>query len=230
MITAVLFDIDGTLVDSVDLHAAAWAETFAKYGKQVDFHDVRRQIGKGSDQLLPVFFSPTELQAFGKALAKERSDLFRRAYLPRVKAFSQTRELCERITRDGKHIALASSAQADEVAAYKKLARIEDLLDGETSAEDVEQSKPHPDIFAAALTEVGNPPVTEVIVVGDTPYDAEAAGKLNLRTIGVLSGGWTEEELRRAGCVAIYRDPADLLAHYEESPLGKEPVVNSVRP
>ena len=106
--------------------------------------------------------------------------------------------------------------------AYKQLARIEDLLAGETSADDVEKSKPHPDIFAAALKEVGNPPVTEVIVVGDTPYDAEAAGKLNLRTIGVLCGGWTEEELRRAGCVAIYRDPADLLARYDESPLAHE--------
>jgi phosphoglycolate phosphatase-like HAD superfamily hydrolase len=116
------------------------------------------------------------------------------------------------------------------VAAYKKLARIEDLLDGETSAEDVEQSKSHPDIFAAALTEVGNPPVEDILVVGDTPYGAEAAGKLQLRTIGVLCGGWTEEEVRRAGCVAIYRDPADLLAHYEESPLGKEPVVSSGRP
>ena len=224
MIAAVLFDIDGTLVDSVDLHAAAWAETFEQYGKKVDFHDVRRQIGKGSDQLLPVFFSPTELQAFGTALEKERSDLFTRAYLPWVRGFTQTLELFERLTQDGKHIALASSAKADKVAAYKKLARIEDLLDGETSAEDVAKSKPHPDIFAAALTEVGNPPVAEVLVVGDTPYDAEATGKLQLRTIGVLCGGWTEEELRRAGCVAIYRDPADLLAHYAESPLGTEPV------
>ena len=219
MITAVLFDVDGTLVDSVDLHAAAWAETFEKYGKKVEFHAVRRQIGKGSDQLLPIFFSSTELQAFGQALERDRSDLFRRKYLPHVRGFSHTRELCKRLTQDGKQIALASSAKADEVATYKKLARIEDLLDGETSAEDVAQSKPHPDIFAAALKKVGNPPVEEVIVVGDTPYDVEAAGKLQLRTIGVLCGGWTEEALRRAGCVAIYRDPADLLAHYEASPL-----------
>jgi phosphoglycolate phosphatase-like HAD superfamily hydrolase len=189
--------------------------------KKVDFHDVRWQNGKGSDQLLPVFFSPTERKAFGKALEKDRSDLFRCESLPRVRGFAQTRELCERITWDGKHIALASSAQADEWAAYKKLARIEDLLDGDTSAEDVEQSKPHPDIFAAALTEVGHPPVAEVLVMGDTPYDAKAAGKLQLRTIGVLCGGWTEEEWRRVGCVPIYRDPADLLAHYEESPLGE---------
>jgi len=103
----------------------------------------------------------------------------------------------------------------------KKLARIEDLIEVETSADDAEKSKPHPDIFAAALKELGNPPVEEILVVGDTPYDAEAAGKMNLRTIGFLCGGWSEEELRHAGCVAIYRDPADLLARYEESPLTK---------
>ena len=217
--TTVLFDIDGTLVDSVDLHAAAWAATFAKYGKKVEFQDVRRQIGKGSDQLLPIFFSPTELQEFGEQLEKERSALFKRDYLPHVKAFPKTRELFERIKQDGKHIALASSAKKDELKVYSQLARIEDLLDGETSAEDVAQSKPQPDIFAVALKKVGNPPVENAMVVGDTPYDVEAAGKLQLRTIGVLCGGWTEEALRRAGCVAIYRDPADLLAHYEASPL-----------
>jgi len=219
VITVVIFDIDGTLVDSVDLHAEAWAVTFAKYGKQIDVNTVRRQIGKGSDQLLPVFFSPAELSQFGKQLEQERSALFKRDYLPRVKAFPQTRELCERIKQDGKQIALASSAKEDEIKVYKQLARIEDLLTGETSSEDVAQSKPHPDIFAAALKQMGNPPAEDAIVVGDTPYDAQAAGKIQLRTIGVLCGGWREEVLRQAGCVAIYRDPADLLAHYDTSPL-----------
>ena len=219
MITVVIFDIDGTLVDSVDLHAEAWAVTFAKYGKQIDVNTVRRQIGKGSDQLLPVFFSPAELSQFGKQLEQERSALFKRDYLPRVKAFPQTRELCERIKQDGKQIALASSAKEDELKVYKQLARVADLLTGETSSEDVAQSKPHPDIFAAALKQVGNPPAEDTIVVGDTPYDAQAAGKIQLRTIGVLCGGWREEALRQAGCVAIYRDPADLLAHYDTSPL-----------
>ena len=224
MIKAVLFDIDGTLVDSVDLHAAAWAVTFAKYGKQIDVNTVRRQIGKGSDQLLPVFFSPAELTEFGEQLEQERSALFKRDYLPRVTAFPHTRELFERIKQDGKQIALASSAKEDEVKVYTQLARIADLLTGETSSEDVAQSKPHPDIFAAALKKIGNPPVADAMVVGDTPYDAEAAGKIRLRTIGFLCGGWREEELRNAGCVAIYRDPADLLAHYETSPLAEDTV------
>lgn len=80
------------------------------------------------------------------------------------------------------------------------------------------------------MPKLGNPPVENLLVVGDTPYDAEAAGKLNLRTIGVLCGGWSEEALRKAGCVAISRDPADLLAHYEESPLGRERSTNIGRP
>jgi HAD superfamily hydrolase (TIGR01549 family) len=229
VITVVIFDIDGTLVDSVDLHAAAWAATFEKYGKKIDFKDVRRQIGKGSDQLLPVFFSKKELKEFGEAMEKERSALFKRDYLPRVRGFPKTRELFERLKQEGKHIALASSAKQDELETYKKLARIEDLIEGETSSEDVEQSKPHPDIFAAALTELGNPPREDILVVGDTPYDAEAAGKIHLRTIGVLCGGWTEEELRKAGCVAIYRDPADLLARYEESLLATETSASTAR-
>jgi HAD superfamily hydrolase (TIGR01549 family) len=227
---AVIFDIDGTLVDSVDLHAQAWAATFAKYGKQIAVQDVRRQIGKGSDQLLPVFFSQAELRAFGQAMEQERGELYRREYLPRVTSFPHTRELFERIRHEGMQIALASSAQEAELQVYKRLARIEDLLTGETSADDVEKSKPHPDIFAAALQELGNPPVSDVIVVGDTPYDAEAASKLHLRTIGVLCGGWTAEELRQAGCIAIYRDPADLLARYEESPLAQEPGARTGQP
>jgi HAD superfamily hydrolase (TIGR01509 family) len=225
-----MFDIDGTLVDSVDLHAEAWAATFEKYGKKIDVKDVRRQIGKGSDQLLPVFFSKKELTEFGAEMEKYRGDLFKRDYLPRVKSFPKTRELFERIKQDGKPIALTSSAQEEELGTYKKLARIDDLIAGETSADDVEKSKPHSDIFEVALKELRNPPVEQIIVVGDTPYDAEAAGKINLRTIGLLCGGWTEEELRKAGCVAVYRDPADLLACYEESPLAKETSTSTARP
>ena len=120
MVNAVIFDIDGTLVDSVDLHAEAWAVTFAKYGKQVDVNAVRCQIGKGSDQLLPVFFSPAELAEFGEQREKERSAVFMRAYSPRVKSFLKTRELFERIRQDGKLIVLASSAKAEELTTYKK--------------------------------------------------------------------------------------------------------------
>lgn len=219
MIEAVIFDIDGTLVDSVDLHAQAWQETFNKFGYEVGFDEVRFQIGKGGDQLMPVFLPPDDLQRIGKELEKYRGDLFKEKYLPRVRAFPQVRELFERILGDGKRIALASSAKEDELKVYKELARVEDLVESETSKDDVEKSKPHPDIFQAALAELGGIAAERVIVVGDTQYDAEAAAKIGLHTIGLLCGGFPEEVLRDAGCVAIYRDPAELLARYEESPI-----------
>ena len=217
MIKAVVFDIDGTLVDSVDLHARAWQEAFRRFGREVPFEEVRHQIGKGGDQLMPVFFSREELERFGEEMEKFRGDIYKREYLPRVRAFPRVRELFERIRRDSLRVALASSAKEEELKAYKKIARIEDLVEEETSADDAERSKPHPDIFKAALEQLGGVEADEAIVVGDTPYDAEAAGKAGLRTIGLLCGGFPEEELRAAGCVAIYRDPADLLARYDES-------------
>ena len=219
LIEAVIFDVDGTLVDSVDLHARAWQEAFAHFGKEVSFGRVRSQIGKGGDQLMPVFLSKAELEEFGKELEKYRGELFKREDMPRVRPFPRVRELFERIRRDGKRIALASSAKADELETYKKIARITDLVEEETSKDDADKSKPYPDIFEAALERLGNPPTADVIVVGDTPYDAEAAGKADLRTVGFLCGGFPEEDLRAAGCIRIYRDAADLLARYDESPL-----------
>ena len=219
MIEAVIFDVDGTLVDSVDLHARAWQEAFAHFGKQIPYERVRYQIGKGGDQLMPVFLSKEELEEFGEELEKYRGELYKREYMPRVRAFPRVRELFERIQRDGKRIALASSAKADELKTYKKLAGIEDLVEEETSKDDAEKSKPHPDIFEAALAHLDDPPTSRVIVVGDTPYDAEAAGKAGLKTIGFLSGGFPREDLRAAGCIRIYNDAADLLARYDSSPI-----------
>jgi HAD superfamily hydrolase (TIGR01549 family) len=219
MIEAVIFDIDGTIVDSVDLHAKAWQRTFSKFGKNILLEAIRSQIGKGADQLLPVYFSKQELEQFGEAMEIYRGELFKKEYLPKVKGFPKVRELFQLIKRDKKQIALASSAKKDELKKYKEIAQIDDLIESETSSDNVERSKPCPDIFDAALQQLGNVAPGKVIVVGDTPYDAEAATKANVNSIGLLSGGWTQHQLRRSGCIAIYRDPADLLARYEESPL-----------
>jgi HAD superfamily hydrolase (TIGR01549 family) len=224
VIQAVVFDVDGTLVDSVDLHAESWRVALEKFGKRVTFDEVRRQIGKGADQLMPVFLSKEEFARFGGELDDYRSGLFKRDYLPRVKGFPKVRELFQRLKRDNKKVALASSAKGEELDSYKRIARIDDIVKTETSSDDAERSKPYPDIFQAALASLPGVAIEEIVVIGDTPYDAEAASKAKLRTIGFLCGGWKEEELRRAGCIAVYRDPADLLANYEASPLTVTPV------
>ena len=124
MIEAVIFDIDGTIIDSVDGHTKAWQAAFQKYGKPLSYDKIRGQIGKGGDQLMPVFLSKDELNEFGEELDKYRAQLFKREYLPHVKPFPKVRQLFERIRQDGKKIMLASSAKEDELESYKKIARL----------------------------------------------------------------------------------------------------------
>lgn len=217
---AVIFDIDGTLLDSVDLHAAAWQEALTHFGHPVTFEAVRQQIGKGGDQLLPVFLTEEEIKEIGQDLEEYRSRLFKEQYLPKVKPFPRVRELFEAVLGHRQKVALASSARGDELKHYERIAGIEDLVQVETSSADAERSKPHPDIFEAALERLGSGiPKEEVIVVGDSPHDAEAAKNAGLRSIGVLCGGFSEKTLTDAGCVAIYQGPADLLQNYDQSPL-----------
>lgn len=222
MIKAVIFDVDGTLVDSNRLHVQAWLDAFSHFGKEVEYETLCEQMGKGGDQLMPVFCSQEELDRFGSELEEHRTELFTRDFLPRVRPFPKVRELFERIKADGMFIALASSAKEEELERHKKSLRIEDLLETATSADDAERSKPHPDIFQAALEGIGDVEPEESVVVGDTPYDVIAAAKAGMRTIGLLSGGFREEDLRAAGAVEIYRDVADLLERYDESLLTTE--------
>ena len=219
MVKAVIFDIDGTLIDSVDLHAAAWREALRHFGHDQPFDEVRAQIGKGGDLLMAALLPEDEVRRRGKEIEEYRLEFFKQEYLPRVKPFPMIRELLERIKADGKRIALASSARKQELERYKQIASVEDLIDAETSSDDAEKSKPHPDIFEAALERLRGIEALGAIAVGDTPYDAQAAGTIGLRTIGLLCGGWPVAELRGAGCIAIDRDPADLLRHYDQSPL-----------
>ena len=221
MVAAVIFDVDGTLVDTVDEHAKAWQRTFAHFGHEIDFAAIRSQIGKGGDQLMPVFLPHDEVERHGKDIENYRLALFKRDYLPHVRGFPQVRELFERTISAGKHIALASSAKGEELEAYKKAANIADLVDEETSSDDAARSKPHPDIFEAALARLKLPP-ERAVVVGDSPYDAEAAGKAGMKTIGVLCGGFPEADLRQAGATQVFGDPADLLANFKRSLISME--------
>jgi HAD superfamily hydrolase (TIGR01509 family) len=223
--SAVIFDVDGTLVDSVDLHARAWQDVFREYGREVPFEDVRYQIGKGGDQLMPVFFSVDELRKFGEEMQQRRTRIYRERYMKQVRPFDGVRPLFERIKRDGKRIALASSADQEDFDFNMKLLHIGDLVDGATTSQDAARSKPFPDIFEAALAKLDGARAGDTVAVGDTHYDAEAAVQIGLRTVGVLCGGFPEQDLREAGCIEIWKDPADLLANYERSALHRNGTV-----
>ena len=215
---AILFDIDGTLLDSVDLHARAWREAFLAFGKDIAFDVVRSQIGKGGDQLLPVFLSPAELAASGKEIERWRSDWWKLRYMHEVKPFPGVRPLFAAVRSRGWTPVLASSAKEDELSFYVQVLQVGDLIEGSTSKDDVARSKPHPDIFAAALDRVPPADRPGSWVVGDSPWDALAASRLGLPVLGVRCGGFPEDELRKAGARPIFDGPADLLAHLDRSP------------
>ncbi len=217
----VLFDIDGTLVDSVDLHAQAWKEAFARFGREIPYDAIRTQIGKGGDQLLPWFLSPTDVAGYGAELDAWRGEHYRREYLPLVRPLPRARQLIQRVRRDGARVGLATSCERRELAVYVGVLGVGDLVDAAISADDVDRSKPFPDVFLLCLARLGVP-AHRAVAVGDSPYDAEAAGRAGVLTVGVLCCGFDSDELRGAGCVALYHDPSDLLARYDGSPLAGE--------
>ncbi|WP_437581704.1 HAD family hydrolase [Sorangium sp. So ce887] len=218
-VSAVIFGVDGTILDTVDLHAAAWQQAFGRFGREVSREKLRSHVGKGADQLLPVFLSPEEIGWIGAGIASLHDRIYERELLPGARVFPKVRELFERVAGDGRRIVLASSLPRRELDASTERAGVGDLVSWAVSADDAERSKPRPDILEAALDRLGSVDPREVVLVGDTPSDAEAAAKLGILTVGLLCGGFPEMELVEAGCAALYRDPEDLLARYDASPL-----------
>jgi HAD superfamily hydrolase (TIGR01509 family) len=221
-VLAFIFDIDGTLVDSNELHVDSWDRAFRHFGKEFPREKLRVQIGKGSDQYLPEFLTPKEIDRFGKDLDDYRSDLFKKEYLPKVRPFPKVRELFQRIRDDDKRIVLASSGKKADTKYYIDLLKIDDLIEGYTSGDDAENSKPAPDIFAASLKKLGVISPADALTVGDTRFDIEAAKKAGIKTIAFLCGGTSGVVLREAGAIVIYNDPADFLAHYDERIAGSK--------
>jgi HAD superfamily hydrolase (TIGR01509 family) len=217
---AILFDVDGTLVDTNDLHATAWHEAFRHFGHDVPLADIRWQVGKGGDNLIPALL-PGLGEEERERMEEYRSTLYARDYLPRAMPFPGVRALFERLKEDGMRIVLASSSNADEVHFYLGLIGAEDLVDETTSKDDVAHSKPCPDIFEAALGKLAPLGPEAVIVVGDSPWDMKAAARAGLRAIGFRSGGFPDAALREAGACALFDGPADLLACYSESPFAR---------
>jgi HAD superfamily hydrolase (TIGR01509 family) len=215
---AAIFDLDGTLLDSVDLHAISWHEAFVKFGHEVSFEQARSQIGKGGDKLVPVFLSPEEQNDHGRELEEWRSQRFKNRYLPLIRPFSAVPNLLQRVREAGLRTAVASSAKRDELEQFLEIAGVARLIDKATSSEDVHESKPAPDVFEAVLNNL-KIQGKDAVAIGDSPYDAEAAGKANIRTIGVLCGGFTESSLRQAGCVEVYPGPAAMYCCFDKSSL-----------
>lgn len=229
VIRGALLDNDGTLVLSNDAHAKAWQEALAEHGYDVSYDKLRGLLGMGGDKVLPeVVPGLTDSEGVGKAIMKRRKEIFMEKYASDLQPTTGTRELVEHMQAMGLKLAIASSAQPDELEILLKRAQVDDLLPERTTAEDAKESKPSPDIVAVALERIGMP-ADAVLMLGDTPYDIEAAGKVGVGVIALRCGGFSDDRL--AGARAIYDDPADLLAHYDTSPLAESTrLVETVMP
>jgi len=212
----VILDIDGTLINSNDAHARAWVQALAQFDIYVPFPEVRRLIGMGGDKLLPAVAHIEEASRLGEKISARRSEIFSREHLPQLHAFPKTRELLTKIRAAGMALAVASSAKKAELEPFLRLANVLDLIEGATSSTDAENSKPDPDIVQAALQKL-DLEADRVLMIGDTPYDIEAASRAGIGTIAFRCGGRSDHDL--AGAVAIYDGPADLLARFDASPL-----------
>jgi HAD superfamily hydrolase (TIGR01509 family) len=214
---AILFDIDGTLVDSNDAHAHAWVASFTEHGLTIDFAQVRRCIGMGSDKLMPAVSGIDEDSPAGTAIARRRGEIFVERYLPYLKPFRDAGRLVAELKARGSTIVAASSAKRDELQRLLAIAGADALMDGSTSSDDAARSKPAPDIVRAALKRANAAPA-DAVMIGDTPYDVEASLRAGVAIIGFRCGGWTDQDLQ--GAIAIYDGPWHLLARLDDSPLG----------
>lgn len=215
-VRAVILDVDGTVVDSNDAHAEAWVETLAEFGRGASYLETRRLIGMGGDKLLPELTGVEKDTEEGEQLTERREEIFKERYLGKLEPLPGARALVERLRAEGIEIVVATSAQRDTLVPMLEKAGVPELADSATSASDAEESKPAPDIVAAALEKTGED-AASVVMIGDTPYDVEAAERAGVRIIAVRSGGWDDHDLQ--GAIAVYDHLADLLERWDDSPL-----------
>lgn len=211
----ILFDLDGTLVDSNQFHVLAWGEALHRAGHDFRFRELHDQVGKGADNYVRALL-PDIGEDEAEALSKAHGKLFKQQYLHRVEPFPGARALLERCRASGLRLFFASSASTADVEHYLGLLDARELVEGWTSADDVARSKPCPDIFEAALGQAGVEPA-EALVVGDTPYDIAAARAAGIGTVAVRSGLFADDRL--TGAIAIYDNVAAVLAGFDDSPL-----------
>ena len=216
---AVLLDIDGTLVDSNEAHAAAWSDAFAAHGRHHPPEEIRPLIGKGGDKLLRELASLDHESSEGRKISEERAEIFRKCYLPTLKPTPGAAAFVEWLLESRLTVVVATSAKQEEVKALLTICGAQALVKDATTADDAERSKPDPDILVAALETSGSSP-DRAIMIGDTPYDIEAANRAGLATIAFRCGGWDDAKLQ--GSIAIYDDPRELLDRLGQSPFFTE--------
>lgn len=217
LLKGVLLDIDGTLLDSNDAHAAAFTRAFAEHGLDIPFDHVRPLVGMGSDKLVPSLTGFEHDTREGKAIVERKKGIFEERYLADLKPTPGARALLERLLADGLALVVATSAGGDEMNGLLERAGVADLIHDATSSGDVDNSKPDPDVIGAATKKSKLKP-RDLIMLGDTPYDIEAAGKAGVRTIALRCGGWWDDDALESA-LAIYDDPGDLLAHWPVMPI-----------
>jgi phosphoglycolate phosphatase-like HAD superfamily hydrolase len=214
---AIFFDIDGTLVGSNEFHAMAWDEAFRDHGRHFPKDQIRVQIGKGADMLILTLLPDLD-ERTRKAMSERHREIFQTRYLKQVKAFPHATDLIEILHAKGKKVILASSADKTEVDHYARLLKVGPMLTSTVSNDDVQNSKPAGDIFAAALAQVFPIAASETFAVGDTPYDVESAARSDVKTIALLSGGFSGEILAEAGAPYIYASVKELFDKFHSSP------------
>jgi len=211
----IILDVDGTLIDSNDAHAHSWVWALRQFGHAARYDQVRRLIGMGTDHLLPRVAQLEKDSKEGKQIAKRYLEIFKAQYLPHLKPLPGASALVEHLKHSNLRIAVGSSSEADVLEALLEIAQVKDLIEETVSSKDAANSKPAPDVILMALDRLRLPPEA-VVMLGDTPFDIASAIKSGVQTIALRSGGWTDADLSKA--LAIYDDPADLLAHYNQSP------------
>jgi HAD superfamily hydrolase (TIGR01509 family) len=216
---AVLLDIDGTLVDSNGAHASAWSDAFASYGRHLPPETIRPLIGKGGDKVLRELAALDDESGEGKKISEARAAIFKARYLPTLQPTRGAAALVAWLLESGLEVVVATSAKQAELRALLAVCHGEALVRDATTSDDAERSKPDPDIVVAALAQSRSSP-ERAVMVGDTPYDIEAARRAGVATIALRCGGWHDAALR--GAIAIYDDPKELLDRLDHSPFYAE--------
>jgi HAD superfamily hydrolase (TIGR01509 family) len=212
---AALLDVDGTLIDSNYHHALAWYRGFRRSGIVLPLWRIHRHVGMGSDQLLPALVDERLEEERGEEIRGARDDEYRRL-IGEVAPLEGSRELIAELKERGLTVVLASSSPQDEIDHYLELLDARELADAWTTDDDVKATKPEPDLVHAALEKAGT---EDAVMVGDTPWDVEAARKAGVETICVITGGFSEQELRDAGAVAMFESVEELRQKLDSTPL-----------